>query len=808
MTVLQYLRTDLRSLFRAPSFALTATLTLGLGIGLATAVYTVAEATLLRELPMRDQDRLVTLWGAGRDGTVDSWPLTLASRREFAARTRTLETVGYVAHEGAWQVVIRTDDNLTRLRRALVSGNYFDVLDTRPELGRALRPSDDVVGAAPVVVISHDTWQTRYGGNTDVIGKLLTLEQFGVTAQIVGVMPEGLEYPSGTDFWAPYVPARLRSENDTTAYTAVTLVARLAATANAEHAAAELTSFFGRPESSLWMRELHGVARPLQRVILGDVRTAVFAFTAAAVLLLLITCINVANLLLVRGLGRAREISVRAALGASRWQLVRQLLAENATLALAGGAIGVALAAFAVRGFLAFAPATVPLLNTVRMDRAALLGAFGITAAAMLLAGVVPAIVTARADIHGALRSGGRNTVRRGTRIARELLVVAQVTLAVLTLSAAALIGRSLLNLQNADPGFDPSHVLVAELAIRYDRYDSVDEQLALIRQLLERLRAEPGVQSVSPVVAMPFSGAGGWTGRAGLPGQAPEDAARNSLFNMDVVTPDYFATMGLRILHGRALADSDVHGAERVAVVSETMARRYWPDQDPIGERFHFGAAAEAITVVGVVPDTRYRDYREALASVYFPLAQSTFPFAPTTLVIRTTASPASLVPTIRHAIDDAAPGVALARGASFQAHLEGPLAEPRMNAFLLAVFAFAAAALAGIGLFSVVAAMVRQRTRELGLRMALGATSAQVRRMVIGRGLVIVGSGVVTGTACAVLANRLLVPLLYGVSPTDLLTLLGVAVLLVSIALAATYLPAHTSSRIDPSIALRAEG
>lgn len=796
MSVPSSMRTSIRTLLHAPGFAVTVILTLALGVGLSTAVLTVANATLLRELPMREQDRLITLGDAN--------PLTLHSARDFAAQSRTLGGVGWVAYEGAWPMAIRTGDNLTRMRRALVSGNYFDVLGTRAELGRTLQPSDDVVGASPVVVISHDSWQSRFGGTSDVLGKTITIQEFGVTARIVGVVPQGLEYPARTEFWGAFTPARVRSENDTTTYTALTLVARLAPTTTAQNAADELTAFYTRSGSRA-TRDLRGASQPLLHTMLGDVRPAVIAFTAAAALLLLITCINVANLLLVRGLARVREIGVRTALGASRWQVIAQLLAENAVLAVAGGALGVVFATGAVQLFLAFAPAGIPLLHTARVDGDALVGALAITAAAMLLAGVAPAVVTARTDIQAMLRSGGRDSGRRDARFTRELLVGAQMALAVLTLSAAALIGRSLMKIQGDPLGFDASRVLVAELAIRYDRYPSVDAQLGQIRQVIDALRATPGVEGVSPVVAMPFSGTGGWTGRARLPGQSAEQLGKNPLFNMDVVTPEYFETMGMRALRGRLLTDADVRGAERVAVVSETMARRYWPNEDAIGKRF---IGPGPLTVVGIVPDTRYRDLREALPSVYFPLAQSVFPFAPTSLVIRTTGSPAAAVPALRSVIDNAAPGVALTNAATFASYMEGPLAAPRVNAFLLAVFALTAAALAGIGLFSVMATMVRLRTRELGLRLALGATSARIRWMVLARGLAIAVAGGAAGMAAALLTNSLLSSLLYEVSPTDLLTVTAVAVVLLSIALVATLIPAHTSARIQPSVALRSEG
>jgi putative ABC transport system permease protein len=809
MRLIQFVRVSVRSLFRAPGFAVTSILTLALGIGLSTAVFTVADALLLRKLPVRDQDRLITLWGEKRDGSVKNWPLDLAGTREFTSRARSLRDVAYYAYEGSWPVTIRKGDNLTRMRRALVSGNYFDMLGTRAALGRALQPTDNVVGAAPVVVISYATWHRRFGDDPRVIGSSLTLEDFGVTSTIVGVMPEGMEYPTGTDFWAPFVPSRLKSESDTAAYTALDLVGRLAPNATPTQAQNELTAYFTRADASPWSRDLRGAAHSLSSVILGDLRPAVLVFAAAAGLLLLITCIDVANLLLVRGLARVREIAVRGALGAARSQIVSQLVLENALLAAAGGAIGIVVAAIAVKAFLAFAPADVPLLNTVHLNTTALAGAFFITTLAMLLFGLAPALATSRADLQEVLRSGTRQSIGRRAGLVREALVAAQIALAVLVLAAAGLVGRSLMRLQRADLAFDSSHLLVAELALRYDKYDNVEKQLTMLRALLAQLRAAPGVQAVSPVVAMPFSGTGGWTGRAGIAGQSPEEAVKNPMFNMDVVTPDYFETFGLRILRGRGFTEADRKGAEQVVVISETTARQYWPNQDPIGKRLFIGGELDQpFTVVGLVPDTRYRDLREAHASVYYALAQSVFPFAPTTLAIRSTGSPAALVPTIRRVIDEAAPGVALASAAPFAAYMERPLAQPRLNAFLIAVFAVAALGLAAIGLFGVTATMVRQRTRELGIRMALGATSRDIQAMVAGRGLMIAGVGVVAGISGALAANRLLSSLLYDVTPTDPTTLAGVALLLMVITTVAASIPARWSAHIEPAIALRFDG
>lgn len=800
-------RSSMRSLIRAPRFALTAAAILALGIGLSTAVFTVADALLLRRLPVHDQNALITLWGRKLSGDVDHWPLELRTARAFARRTRTLQSVAYAAYEGAWPVAVRSGDQLTRMRRALVSGNYFDVLGARPVLGRALRTTDDVVGAAPVAVISYEAWQQRFGGDPNVLSKRLSLAEFGMTYTVVGVMPRGLEYPAGADFWAPFVPARLHTDPDPTAYTALDLIGRLAPGATIDDAAAELSAFYAQAGAPPEWRELRGSAQPLPRVILGDARPAVLAFAAAAALLLLLACINVANLLLVRGLARAREIAVRAALGGSRMQLILQLLGENAALALLGGVLGVGVAEAAVQGFVAIAPAGIPLVDRVSLNVPALLGAIAITTIAALLAGLVPAVLQSRTEAAAVLRSGSRQSAGRSSRFAREGLVAAQLALAVVVLSAAALVGRSFLALQRAKLNFDDSHLLIAELAIRYDQFDTPALQLPLIHQVLERLRSTPGVVAVSPVVAMPYSGAGGWTGHAHTDRQAPADALKNPAFNMEVVTPDYFATFALPTLRGRALTTADREGSTPVVVVSEGMAERFWPNENPIGQRLLMSSPDHTYTVVGVVPDTRYRALREAPPTVYFPLAQSEFPFAPTTLAIRTRGAPAAMVSSIRRAVDGATPGVQLATAAPFDTYMRAPLAEPRLDAVLLAMFALAAAVLAATGMYGVMSTMVRQRAHEIGVRLALGATADDVRRMVLGRAMAIIGVGVLVGLLAALGANRGVSALLYHVSTTDIGTLIGVAVALTAVGVVATSAPASWAARADPASALRRE-
>ena len=798
------IRVGIRSLRRTPGFALTAILTLALGIGLATAVFTVADALLLRRLPVQEQDRLVVLWGRMPERDF-AYPLGFDDAREFARRSRSLERVATFASWGAAPLPIRDADQISRLRRALVSGEFFNVLGVRPELGRALRPEDDVYGAAPVIVLSYAAWQRRFGGDSHVLGRQLVMYEDGVPYTIVGVMPQGLDYPRGTDFWTP-VAASIAPKG--LPFISLHVIGRLAPRATVTHARAEMTAFFGRAEALPWQRDLRGVVHTLPRLVLGDVLPALFVLAAASGLLLLITCINVASLLLVRGVGRFREIAVRSALGAGRGRLIVQLLIENGILAVAGSVLGIAVAAAAVQSFIAFAPAGVPRLDEIQLNATALAGAAAIAGLAMLLFGLAPAVMTSRVELERALRSDTRQSGSRRSRLATEGLVAGQVALALVVLSAAGLIAKSLLKLQRAELALEPSSLLIGELAVRYDQHDNAAKQRALLERLLPELRAIPGVRGVSPVVAIPFSGSAGWDGRPAAEGQSPEAVAANPMLNMDVVAPDYFKTLGVAVLRGRAFTDADREGAPAVVVVSQSAARHYWPGRDPIGRRLRMGAELErTLTVIGVVPDTRYRDLREARPSVYFPLRQSFFPFAPMALAIRTSGPPAEQVPAIRRVISETAPGVALTSAVSFETYLDGPLAQPRLNALLLAVFAGAAVVLAAVGLFGAMATMVRQRTRELGVRMALGANAGDLRRMVMGRGLTIAAIGSALGLIVALLVNRLLLGLLYDVTPTDPATLSAVTGFLIAVAAAASLIPARATTRIDPVVALRAE-
>jgi len=780
--------------------------TLAIGIGAATAVVTVAEALLVRQLPVAAEGQLAILYGATPDGQFPNVPLTLDELTEFQRQSRALEQVAYHTFRGAGTETFRTGDRALQLNVSLVSGNWFDVLGVRPALGRTFRPEEDTRGSTPVLVLSNKAWQKHFAGDSGVIGRQITLATNGRSLEIVGVMPPGLEYPRGTEAWTPLTAYSIANGSFELTSNELDIVGRLAPGAKREQARAELTTFFSRLPAPGWRTGTRGVVHGFREMVLGDVRPAMRIVLLAAAMLLLIACVNVSNLLLIRSIDRTRELVVRSALGASRGRIVRHQLAETARLAIAAGIAGTMLALIALKLFVAFAPPGLPRLDTIGINAYALATAIGITILSLAISGLAPAVLASRVNAGDALRSGTRQSLSRRMRLAGELMVATQVGLAVVALSAAALVTRSFINLQRTDLAFDAEQLVAVELAIPADRLAEKARYLDLHERLQERLTSMPGVRSETPVLSEPFIGSGGGIdGRVALPGQGTEERQKNPIVNMEIITPSYFATIGTPLLQGRAFTDADREGAPSVVIVSASTARALWPGQDPIGKRVEMGRGRE-LAVIGVVRDTRYRDLKSDRPSVYFPLAQSFFPVAPTRLLVRTegVVSTASL---IRQAVAEIDPNVTVANVATLEEHLEGPRAQPRLNSMILGAFAVAALTLAAIGLFSVMSTMVRRRSREIGIRMALGATSREVGTMVVVRGLVIATAGTIAGIVGARATGKLMSGLLYEIDQSDILTTASVALAVLLVAIIASILPARTGSRVEPIIALRAE-
>jgi len=801
-----------RALKRSPAFSATVILILALAIGMTTAIIGVFDAVVRRRLPVRDQDRIVILWAENNalaEGQREL-PLRYSQFRRFRDATHTLSEAAAAINYGSISQPIMIGDRPRSLNCGLVTGNYFHVLGARPILGRLLRPDDDVVGAPPVLVLSYPTWKRQFGGQSAVVGRQVRNTSNGRSYMVVGVAPLGLGYPAGVDYWVPLVPAAGESRAN------VYIVGRLAP-GTAQGVAGEELGRFIRAEAASGVDMLGSDAKAvavhsLPDVIVASVRPAIEALTAGAALLLLIACASIGNLLIVRGAGRRGEVAIRRALGASYAHVVRQLLLESAVLAGLGGALGLLVAQAFLRTFLALAPPGLPQVDVLRDAGMPLLVAVGVTASAALLFGIGPALDSARVDLAIPLRGGpGGGTETRRRRRTKQALVVGQVAVALVNLAAAGVLVRSLSRLVALDMGFQTDRLSLLELTIPWQEYRDRTKLIRLHEDVVARIEALPGIVAATPVLLNPFNGVGGWDVNFAAEGQAPvtPDAA-HPFTNVEVAGPDYFRTFGLPIRRGRGFEASDRQGSVQVVVVSEAVARQFWPGQDPLGERLQMlggpgvGALPGWWTVVGVVGETRYRDLLHQVPTVYFPYQQY---IAFGHLAIRTGRALPSVYSALRHAVQESGSGIDLLNARSMDQLLDEPLAQPRLSAVLLSLFGIVALLLAAIGLYGTLAFSVRQRTNEFGIRLALGAPASALRARVMKEALAIAGSGTMLGLVAAFVSLRVLKSLVYGISPIDPITLAAVCGILAAVAVIAAYLPARRATCIDPMLALRSD-
>ena len=797
--MLQDVRYALRSLRRHPVFAFTAILTLALGIGANTAIFSAVNGVLLRPLPYPEPDRLLTIWGhqasIGRETASLPDFLDWRKARSFSGMAAWANASFTVTGTGEPQVVTG----------AQVTPNYFRVLGVTVPRGRDFRDAEEQDGGR-VAVLSQGYWQRAYGGRAEVVGRQITLS--GTPYTIVGVGARGLALPEEVDVWTPLqIDATLGRRNDF-----LQVIGRLAPGVTPQAAGAELATIARRLEAEYpnsnagWGVELIG----LQERMVGEIRPALLVFMGAVGLVLLIVCANVANLMLARVAAREREVTIRAALGASRRRLVRQLLTESVLLALAGGVLGLGLAVWGVSALRALDASTLPRLNEVHLDGGALAFALLLSVGTGLLFGVVPAIRVLGFDLRGGLAEGGRGLsgARAGART-RTALVLAEVALASVLLVGAALLLRSFVGLQRVDPGFTTQGILTARVTLPRARYDDPPRQVAFADALLERARALPGVSSASLSTNAPVDeGMSYWAiAVAGVEPPPPEVVQDAVVYR---TSPEFFRTFGLPLIHGRLFEAGDRGESTPVAIVSQSLARRYWPGRDPVGSRLTFGDPADSattwMTVVGVVGDVRQEGaVSPAYPQIYVPFAQVSS--RSMVVALRTGRDPLALVPALKQALASVDPNLALSRVTTMQQRLANTLARPRVNALLLAAFAATALILAALGIYGVIAYSVVQRTREMGIRVALGARAEDVLGMVMRQGLTPVLIGLALGLGAAAVGSRVLRSLLYGVAATDLATYAAVAAFLAAVAVAASYVPARRAAHSDPMTALRTE-
>ncbi len=789
-------RIALRGLRRSPTFTVTAISILGLGIGMAVAMWTVCDAVLLQRLPVRDQDAIVVLHALDQSGV--DLAVSPADFEEWRHETRTMRDVAGFAHWGSfvWPLV-DANGRAVVLSTSEVTGNFFQLLGTKPALGRLLTPTDDAKGAAPAMVLSYGAWQRQFGGSPAILGHRLTDPGRQLTYVVVGVAPPGLEFPAGTDCWAPIAMFG-------GAY--MTTFGRLAPGATIAGARAEYAPFMqriAREQHAQWhLSRFEAATLPAE--IVGNVRPALVALTAAVGLLLLVACVNVGTLLLMRAAMRSRELAVRGALGASYGAIVRLLCTESALLGIGGGVLALLCADVLRRMLVAVAPVQLPRADVVRIAGLPIGAVTAISIGAGLLFGLAPALLAVRRHPASPTRlamRGGRDT--RQQRRLRHGLVASQVALALVMLAGAGLLGRSLQRLEQVPLGYQADHLSILELSIPWVKYDSEPKILPLDPPVGERLAALPGVSAVTPVLIPPFMGPSVWTGPWQTTGGATGPEATPTA-PFEVGDAQYFRTFGIPILRGRGFLDTDRENTPGVAVVSEAFARRLWPGQDPIGQRLRTTSDTAWRTVVGVAGDIRIRTLREANPTVYMPYRQL---YWQGFIAIRTTGDLAPLLPAIRRIVSDADPGVGLWRARSMDEFLAAPLAQPRMSAFLLSAFGLVALVLSAIGLYGVMASAVREQTRELGVRMALGASPGRLLGDVLRRAMAVSAVGAAVGLAGALVVSRFARALLFEVSPTDPVALAGACGLLLGVALIAAYVPARLASRVDPARALQAE-
>ncbi|MGA8104775.1 MAG: ABC transporter permease [Candidatus Acidiferrales bacterium] len=806
------LRYGVRVLRKSPGFAVLSILTVALGIGATTAVFSLVNAVLLRDLPYRDPQQIDFLFEPVLHipgVPLEAWGPMNADFYDWKQQNHSFGTLALFSVD---RLNLSVDDNAIRVGGSRVTSEFFQVLGIAPQLGRVVGPEDDQPGKGQVVVISHALWQSHFGTDRGVLGKELSLT--GRPYRVIGVMPAGFSFPHGaenldtvgrvTDVWVPW--AMTPQEKLSRVDGAGNAIGRLRPGVSLSQAQAEISTITARFDS-LHPPVFQGstaVVRPLEAVVTGGSRRALLIFMGAVVLVLLVACSNVASLILARATSRAQEMNVRAALGASRTRLIRQLLAESLCLSGSGGLLGVLIAFIAIRFLILINPGNIPRLEEISIDWSVLLFTIGVSLATGFLFGLFPALTVSRGQLNDVLKAAGNRSVKGRASALHGGLMVTEVALAVVLLAGSGLLIRSFMKLQGVDKGFAAQSTVTMNIQLD-PRYSQPERQTAFFRNVIDRTSALPGVEAAAAINYLPLGGGESIT-LLTVEGY-PFD--QKIFFEDRAVSPRYFAAMGIPLLQGRDFTDDDSGGHPRAAIVSRSFARKYFPGQSALGKRFRDGgdnSPAAWCTIVGVVGDVRYWKLdTPPPMQIYTPL-WGTSPGS-ASVVARTNLPPDNVASNIRATVHDLDPSLVATDLRTMNQLISKASAERRFQTLLLTIFGGVALFLSLVGLYGLMAYSVQQRTAEIGIRMALGAQAGDVLRLVLKQGANLALAGIALGVAGAWCLTRLMTSLLFEVKPTDAPTFFGVALSFCLVALAACYVPARRATRLDPMVALRYE-
>ena len=796
------IRYGVRSLLKHPGFTAVAVLTLALGIGANSAMFSTVDAVLLRPLSYPESDRIMVLEGVNPPQGITQSNLSIPDFADWQKQNSVFE---HLAGFFAGGMLVTSNDETERVRAAGVTDEFFPLFRTAAIKGRTLQAEDAQKGRDQVVLLSYAFWQRRFGGDQNVVGTKVIVS--GKSATVVGVMPAGFDYPAQSEMWVPNPIDAAAERRDNRA---LNVVARLKPGVTVPQAQAEMDTINQRLAQSFvetnsgWSVQVIG----LQERLVGSMRTSLLVLLGAVAFVLLIACANVANLLLARATARQKEITLRAALGASRWRVIRQLLTESLLLSLLGGGMGLLVSVWLTKLLVSISPANTPRLEEIRPDARVFAFTLGLTVLTGFIFGLAPALQASRVDLNGGLKEGGRGgSGGVHNKRLRSLMMVSEIALSFMLLVGAGLLIRSFARLRDVSPGFTPQNVLTMRVALVPAKYAPGEPRAQLLRQTLERLNAIPGVQSSGAVLSLPLGGDTLNVGRAyireGRPA-TPEESANASYL---VATPDYFRTLKIPLVTGRPFDERDTDANTKVVIVNETMARQLWPGESPIGRHITVWRDEKfPREIVGIVGDTKQALDAEPGSQMYVPFAQDPG-WGSMSLVIRSTSDPTGITAAARREIRALDKGMPVYNVKMMNEVVGTSIATQRMSMMLLSAFAAMALLLAMIGIYGVTAYYVTQRTQEIGIRMALGARMSDVMSLVFRNGMALALIGIAVGMAGALALTRLMASLLFAVKPTDVLTFTLVSLCLLLTALIACYLPARRATKVDPLVALRYE-